>query len=148
MQLVSTLLIRPHKVAIFKGGTQKEVGKRSSVTFLHFWSLLVTFSGASVTFCRHLFARTLLPDSFCGRVNFRGTFPKSIFQPFSSPFRAGGPKCGTLILAGLWTESECTTIAHCHSLAILHRRLGCRKGFRSGNQLEEGKGPHLPELQQ
>ena len=51
---------------------QKEVGKRSSITFFcfrdsfgHFW---VTFSDAPVTFFVTFFAKLLLPDSFCGRV--------------------------------------------------------------------------------
>ena len=30
--------------------------------------------------------------------------------------------------------SECPKVAHRHSLAIFHRRLGYRKGLRSGNQ--------------
>ena len=50
---------------------QKEVGKRSSITFIHFRSLFGHFSDASVTFFVTPFARLLLPDSFCGKVNGR-----------------------------------------------------------------------------
>ena len=46
---------------------QNECGKRSSITFFHFWDAFVhfsvTFSDAFVTFFV-----TFLPDSFCGRV--------------------------------------------------------------------------------
>ena len=51
---------------------QKELGKRSSITFFRFRDsfghFLVTFSDASVTFFVTFFAKLLLPDSFCGRV--------------------------------------------------------------------------------
>ena len=53
---------------------QRECGKRSSIIFFVFRDAFghfsVTFSDASVTFFRHFFAELLLPDSFCGRVNF------------------------------------------------------------------------------
>ena len=51
---------------------QKEVGKRSSITFFAFGTVSVTFWSLFLTlypFFRHFFARLLLPDSFCGRVN-------------------------------------------------------------------------------
>ena len=52
---------------------QKECDKRSSITFFHFrdtFGHFSAFSDASVTFFVTFFARLLLPDSFCGRVNF------------------------------------------------------------------------------
>ena len=52
---------------------QKEVGKRSSITFFRvrdsFGRFLVTFSDASVTFFITFFAKLLLPDSFCSGVS-------------------------------------------------------------------------------
>ena len=65
---------------------QKEVGKRSSITFFFlfrfrdsFGHSLVTFSDVSVTFFVAFLPKLLLPDAFCGTVTFRIPHKKSGF---------------------------------------------------------------------
>ena len=51
------------------GCRKRSTAKGVRSLFFRVWTLSVTFSDASVTFFGHFFARLLLPDSFCGRVN-------------------------------------------------------------------------------